>query len=227
MSERTRWRVVALFAASMAWTEAACVVYLRTLVGRIEPYQAEPLPLMPHLGSAELVREAATLVMLLVVGGLAGRTWRSRLGYTLVAFGVWDILYYVFLRVIAGWPRSVWDWDVLFLLPLPWWGPVVSPVLIALMMIAGGTLVSRFDRPDRPVWPGRLSWTLNAAGVLVALYVFMADAIGALGGGAEAIRAVLPVRFNWPMFVVALVLMAVPILDVSRQVRNRSHTFKV
>lgn len=218
MSERMRWGVVILFAVAMAWMEAATVVYLRTLVGRVDPYQAVPLPMLPHLTSAELVREAATLVMLFTVGCLAGRSWRSRLGYTTIAFGVWDILYYAFLRAIVGWPRSIWDWDVLFLLPLPWWGPVISPVLIAAMMVLGGTLVSQFDRPDRPVWPGRLSWGLNLAGVFLALYAFMADAIGALDSGAEAVRAVLPVRFNWPLFLVALVLLAAPIVDVSRQV---------
>jgi hypothetical protein len=218
MSERMRWGVVVLFAVAMAWMEAATVVYLRILVGRVDPYQATPLPMLPHLTGAELVREAATLVMLFTVGYLAGRTWRSRLGYTIVAFGVWDILYYLFLMVIVGWPRSIWDWDVLFLLPLPWWGPVIAPALIAAMMVLGGTLISQSDRPDRPVWPGRLSWGLNIAGVFLALYVFMADAIGALSGGIEAVRAVLPVRFNWPLFLVALVLMAAPIVDVSRQI---------
>jgi len=213
-----RWGVVVLFAVVMAWMEAATVVYLRTLVGRIDPYQATPLPMLPHLTGTELVREAATLVMLFTVGYLAGRTWRSRLGYTIIAFGVWDILYYLFLRVIVSWPRSIWDWDVLFLLPLPWWGPVIAPALIAAMMVLGGTLVSQSDRPERPVWPGRLSWGLNVAGVFLALYVFMADAIGALSGGIEAVRAVLPVRFNWPLFLVALVLMAAPIVDVSRQI---------
>ena len=28
----------------------------------------------------------------------------------------------------AGWPETVLDWDILFLLPLPWWGPVIAPV---------------------------------------------------------------------------------------------------
>jgi hypothetical protein len=204
----------------MAWVESACVVYLRTLVGRIEPYQAAPLPVADPLGWAEVVREAATLVMLAAVGWLAGRTWRSRIGYALVAFGVWDILYYVFLKTIVGWPRSIWDWDVLFLIPLPWWGPVLSPVLIAALMVVGGTLVGRHDRPDRPVWPGRPAWGLNLAGVFMALYVFMADAIGALGKGPGAVRTVLPDRFNWPLFLAALALMAAPVADVIRQVRS-------
>ena len=42
--------------------------------------------------------------MLLTVGMLAGRTWQTRLGYSAIAFGVWDIFYYVFLKVIYDWP---------------------------------------------------------------------------------------------------------------------------
>jgi len=221
VSEKKRWAMVVVFAVAMAWVESAAVVYLRTLVGRIEPYQADPLPLSVGLNQAELIREAATLIMLLAVGWLAGQTWRSRLGYSLVAFGVWDILYYVFLAMIGGWPHSIMDWDVLFLLPLPWWGPVIGPVTIAAMMIVGGTLVSQFDQPDRPIWPGRRAWALNLDGVALGLYVFMADAIRSIPGGIAASRTVLPTEFNWPLFIVALALMAVPIVDLVRQIWRR------
>ena len=102
MSERTRWLVVVLFGMAMAWMESATVVYLRMLVGRVNPYQLDPLPQHPALGNTELVRELATLLMLFAVGWLAGRNWRTRLSYSLIAFGVWDILYYVFLAVIAS-----------------------------------------------------------------------------------------------------------------------------
>jgi len=221
MRERTRWLIVFIFATAMAWMESATVVYLRTLVGRIDPHQANPLPVSVGLGQTEIIREAATLIMLLTVGLLAGHTWRSRVGYTLIAFGVWDIFYYVFLAVISGWPRSVMDWDVLFLIPLPWWGPVIAPVLIATLMVIGGTLVSRFDQPARPIWPARWTWLFNLSGVVLALYAFMADAIRAAGGGAEAVRKLLPTSFNWPLFIIALALMAVPILDVSRKIWGR------
>jgi hypothetical protein len=218
MSEKKRWMIVVLFAVAMAWMESATVTYLRTLVGRIDPYQAEPLPISVGLGQAELVREAATLVMLLTVGWLAGRTWRSRLSYSLIAFGVWDILYYVFLAIISGWPRSIMDWDVLFLIPLPWWGPVITPATIAAMMVIAGTLISQFDQPDRPVWPGRRGWALNLIGVLLALYVFMSDAIKAIPGSIDAIRTVLPTAFNWPLFIVALILMGAPVIDVGTRI---------
>ena len=125
---RACWLIVVVFAIAMAWLESATVYYLRVLVGRLDPYQPNPLPIHGALGSVELVREAATLVMLLTVGMLAGRTWPTRLGYSAIAFGVWDIFYYVFLKVIYDWPKSLFDWDILFLLPLPWWGPVLAPM---------------------------------------------------------------------------------------------------
>jgi len=142
-SPRTRWATVVVFAIAMAWVEAASVFYIRALVDRIEPYQANPLPMNGALGTVELCREAATLVMIAALGLLAGRSWRRRAGYAAVAFGVWDIFYYVFLRLISGWPRTLLDWDILFLLPLPWWGPVLAPISIALVMIVWGTLATR------------------------------------------------------------------------------------
>jgi hypothetical protein len=224
MTDKQRWLVVVLYAAAMAYVEAAVVLYLRTMVNRLDPYQLPPVDLSEDLIHIEMIREATTLIMLAAVGWLAGRTWRSRLGYTLVAFGVWDILYYVFLVPLSGWPRSLLDWDILFLLPLPWWGPVLAPVSIAALMVVGGTVVGLLDRPERALWPGPWARRLTLVGVALALYVFMADSIRALGGGAEAVRQVLPTRFNWPVFVVAVLLLAAPIVDLCRQQWDRRLT---
>ena len=207
MSARSRWGLVAAFAVAMAYMEAATVLYIRSLVNRIEPYQPDPLPLYGSLGAVELWREAATLVMLIAVGWLAGRTWRQRAGYLALAFGIWDVFYYVFLRPISGWPTSLLDWDILFLLPLPWWGPVLAPVSIALVMIGWGTLVTQVSDRAGARWP----WALAATGCVLALGVFMADALRALPHGREAIIQVLPVSFNWPLFSIALVLLAMPV----------------
>ena len=208
-SEQTRWAIVVSFAIAMAWFEAASVFYIRSLVDRIEPYQANPLPINDALGNVELWREAATLVMIATLGLLAGRTWRSRAGYAAIAFGTWDIFYYVFLRLISGWPRTLLDWDILFLLPLPWWGPVLAPVSIALLMILWGTLATQSgDGATDAPW----AWALACVGTVMALGIFMTDALQALPHGRDAVRQVLPTTFNWSLFLVALLLMACPIL---------------
>jgi hypothetical protein len=215
--EGRRWLIVVLYAVAMAWVEAAAVYYLRSLIDRIEPYQPCPLPIAGGFGKAELIREIATLIMLFMVGWLAGATWRARLGYSVVAFGIWDIFYYVFLRVMTGWPKSLFDWDILFLIPLPWWGPVWAPTSIALLMIVWGTFMTKVERFRDSIGFQWKCLALGGIGAALALFTFMADAIRTADQGTEALRNMLPVRFDWPLFGIALALMALPVADVARQ----------
>jgi len=216
-----RWLVLVGFAVAMAWMEAATVVYIRTYLGRLEPYQATPLPMNTHLGAVEVIREAATILMLITAGWLAGTTRRSRFAYFMIAFGIWDIFYYVFLAAIGPWPRSVWDWDILFLIPLPWWGPVLAPASIAGLMVAGGSLVALNETDEHTVWPSRASWTTSYLGAALALFVFMADAIAAVArGGRSSLHELLPTSFNWVLFLVALAAMAMPLVDVWSQLHR-------
>jgi len=213
---------VVIFAVAMAWAEAATVYYLRVMVDRVDPYQAIPLPIRGNLANVEIVREAATLVMIAALGTVAGRTTTTRLGYAAVAFGVWDIAYYGVLKLICDWPKSLFDWDVLFLLPLPWWGPVLAPICVASLMIVWGTMVTARQMPsetrsDRST----LCWRLNGIGAALALYVFMADSLRIVHEGLDATRTVLPTSFNWPVFAVALVLMAAPVAPLARTLSLR------
>ena len=111
---------------------------------------------------------------------------------------------------MSGWPTSLLDWVILFLLPLPWWGPVVAPASIALLMIAWGTLATASPDPSPSRSESRL-WPVAGLGAALALYVFMADALRAVPDGLDAVRMVLPETFNWSLFLVALALMAAPV----------------
>jgi hypothetical protein len=205
-------------AIAMAWLEAASVFYIRLLVGRVEPYQPQPLPIDGALADVELWREAATLVMIAGLGLLAGRTWRRRAGYAAIAFGLWDLFYYVFLRLISGWPKSLLDWDVLFLLPVPWWAPVLAPVSVAFVMVSWGTLATQSDSGEAG---DAGAWALAFAGTVLALALFTNDAWREVPQGRDAVLQMLPTRFNWPMFSVAWLLMAVPVADEITAVRRR------
>ena len=141
-----------------------------------------------------------------------------------MAFGVWDILYYVYLKLLCGWPHSLLDWDILFLLPLPWWGPVLAPVLIALLMIAWGTLTCQVETRRSSSGSEAAAWGINLVGIGLALYVFMADTIRVANQGVDALRNLLPTRFNWPLFGFALLLMAAPVLQACRHISNRTKT---
>lgn len=221
MKPLQRWWVVTIFATAMGYLEAAVVLYLRTIADRLQPYQPNPIPDFPTFTVPELAREAATLVMLATVGCLAGMTWRGRVAFALLAFGIWDLTYYLFLIPLTGWPNSLLDWDLLFLLPLPWWGPVAAPVSIAILMIAFGLLATVLEQADQPIWPRPASLLLCALGIGLALYLFMASAIAAWPGGETAIRAALPAHFPWRLFALAWLAMAAPILDMLRQFATR------
>jgi hypothetical protein len=224
MKHKYQWSVVVLFAVAMAWVESAVVVYLRTLVNRLNPYQANPLPMSAGLGEIELVREAATLIMLMLVGVLAGKTRTNRLAYAAIAFGVWDIFYYIFLVPMSGWPKSIFDWDILFLLPVPWWGPVIAPTSIAALMVIGGTLFTLHSTDKAALAPRQFTWGLACTGVLLSFYAFMADAIRVASQGAGAIRMVLPTTFHWGLFLLAWALLAAPIADYGWQAISNRQT---
>ena len=138
-----RLAVVAVWAIAFALVEAMVVVYLRKLFGL--KYGLTFVPRDFHYPRAylsyEQAREAATMVMLLAVGYLAGRTWWQRLAYWLFAFGVWDICYYVWLYVYLRWPTSPRTKDLLFLIPGEWWAPVWQPVLASLGLVAVAALI--------------------------------------------------------------------------------------
>jgi hypothetical protein len=190
----------------MAYVEAAVVVYLQRALGVADIVSDIP-PYDPAIALTEMAREAATLVMLLAAGWAAGRTRRARLGLAFYAFGLWDILYYVWLRLLIGWPDSLFDWDLLFLIPLPWWGPVLSPLLIALLCAAGGALAVVADDRGGRARAGAREWTALAAGALAVLYAFMADALLALPATPEELNALKPSRFRWPIYLAGLAAM--------------------
>ncbi len=200
--------VVVAYAVAMAYVEAAAVLYLRTLYGGIDPVgprnpAAEP-PVMFWL--VELGREAATVVMLAAVGWLAGRGQGGRLGAFCLAFGVWDVFYYVFLYAFTGWPAGLLAPDVLFLIPLPWWGPVLTPALVAALIATGGALAMARELGDGLPSPGRAAWLLMLVGALLCLAAFMADAIGALPRGLAVALAVRGGAFPWTLYAVGFFL---------------------
>jgi hypothetical protein len=201
IARRFLW--VAAYAIAMALLEAVVVAYLRALIQVTDA----SVTLGPYL-AMETWREVGTLTMLAAVGWLAGRTTVDRLCYGAFAFGLWDIAYYAWLKVLLGWPATLLDWDILFLVPLRWWGPVLAPVLIALLVCAIAVLaVVRMERGMPPAI-GRARVATLAAGGLLALYVFMADSLHALLGGRSDWATLRPTSFLWPLFLVALALMA-------------------
>lgn len=191
LSERRTISWVTVFAAAFALVEGAVVVYLRGL------YYPDgfSLPLRvigeSHL-IVELAREGATIVMLAAVGAVAGNSRWRKVSYFMIAFGVWDIFYYVWLKVFLNWPASFFDCDILFLIPIPWLGPVIAPVLISVLMIATGILIVQIEK-KRPFRPALRVILLSTLGVGVILFTFMSDLDASL-------RSAMPGPYSYGLF---------------------------
>jgi hypothetical protein len=189
---------VILFAIAFAFVESAVVTYLRAIY-----YPGGFSFPLRMLGTShalvELAREFATIVMLVSVGMLAGSTRWQKFSYFLVAFGVWDIFYYVWLKVILNWPATLFDWDILFLIPLPWIGPVIAPVLISSVMVAAGLLIVRKEERDGAFHPPLSAWMISGLASLAILFTFMRDT-------GATLYSQLPQPYLYVLFVPALLL---------------------
>ncbi len=204
-----------LFGISFGYVEAAVVAYLRALYEpiheRLHPDRASgdlfPVLRLDELEAfgpehvrrvhTELAREAATLAMLAAVALAVAHNFRQWFAAFMIAFGVWDIFFYVFLHLLTGWPASLLDWDLLFLLPVSWVGPVLSPVLVALSMTAAGVVVLWRESVGRPLLLTWYDWAAILGGGLVVVVAFCWDCRNTMTGGV-------PNAFNWPLLGVGL-----------------------
>ena len=170
---RAKVACLAAFAVAMAFVEAAVVVYLREIIGGGPVFPMKEIP--AALLAVEVGREAATIVMLLSVAFLSFRGEARRMGAFLVTFAVWDIFYYVWLKATIDWPSSLTEWDILFLIPVPWIGPVLAPLLISVLMVGTGSMITWLYYRNGEFRPGWLSWIFALTATAAILYSFMRD----------------------------------------------------
>ena len=201
--------LLAIFAIAMGLLEAICVIYLR----RLHPVSAwAVVPNIPPLERLriEVVREACTLAMLGTVAWLGGINLRSRIACFFYVFGVWDIFYYIGLKWLADWPASWVEWDCLFLIPQPWYGPVLAPVLISALFAGACLLIHAWEIRGHTSW---LSLRLIAGQLLAATlwyWSFVKDA-AAIGAHGYA-----QVTYSWALLAAGMIISALSFWWASR-----------
>lgn len=201
MKQRLSW--LALYAVTMAYLESAVVVYLRAIY---YPNGFDfPLVAMPSaMVAIEIGREASTILMLLATAALAGRDrWERFLAFN-IAFGLWDVFYYVWLWVFLRWPPSLLTWDLLFLIPVPWLGPVLAPLIVSTALIGTSCWLWRLDERGQRVRFSAGHWAFAIAGGCLVLVSFMIDF-------QSTVDLRMPAPFRWDLFStgVAMALVAV------------------
>jgi hypothetical protein len=195
-----------LFGISFGYVEAAVVIYLRALYEplrqRLTPGRAPgdlfPLvdrdrmvavaPEMGRLLTVEVIREAATILMLAAAAMLVAGERSLWLPAFAIAFGVWDVCFYLFLKLWVDWPASLLTWDLLFLLPVPWVAPVLAPVLVSFTIVGCG--LAALTRPINIGWRHWIGLVLGGALVILS---FTWDFRHVLAGN-------LPHPFAWRLF---------------------------
>ena len=207
-----RWPGVVIFAIAFGWVESAVVVYLRKIYFNgvftfpLSIAWKEGKHVIAPLIRVELGREIATIMMLGAVAWVAGRNRLQKLGFFLIAFGVWDLFYYVWLHVMIGWPESPMTWDLLFYIPLPWVGPVITPALIAMTMAVAGTMMIYFDHQGYLI---RWRWydiVMEGACGLLMIAAFCWDWKNILQVPGDIHRTGIPNPFAWWLFLPAYLL---------------------
>jgi hypothetical protein len=201
MLNRNQLISVSLFAIAMAYLESAVVVYLRAMYG-IEDLVRDINFETDIYTFIEIGREAATIIMLATVSLIAGSKWSHKIGYFFLSFGIWDIFYYIWLYIFIQWPESILEWDVLFLIPLPWWGPVIAPVLISIVLISIGYLLIN----DLKFKVNSIEWIVFGIAVIILLFTFMEDSIKVIIAGTGDLTQIRPTAFNWVLFLIAYVI---------------------
>ena len=216
-----------LFGISFGYVEAAVVTYLRPQFGAVRARfypQSSRDDLFPLLSfqqvktagrevdrmvETEVVREVATLFMLGAAAAAASGDFRQWFAFFLIGFGAWDISYYAFLKVLIDWPRSLLAWDILFLIPVPWSGPVLAPVLVSLAMVFAGFVYLWRESTGHPMHLNALHWTGAGAAALLILAAFTWDFHNVMGGG-------MPNPFHWPLFALGEALAVLTFLHALR-----------
>jgi len=171
-----RFCIAVIFSIAFGYIEAAVVVYLREIFypdGFTFPIVIFSInPLWKRLLLTEIGREASTIVLISTGAWLFGKNMRQRVAYFLTIFAVWDIFYYVWLKFLINWPVSLMEWDILFLIPLSWAGPVLAPILVSLVMLVFAVVILYCDCRSRPLKINFFDWIAFcvAAFVIVASF---------------------------------------------------------
>jgi len=160
--------IVTLFFIALGYIESAVVIYMREILYPAG-FQFPLAPIKMDLAVTEIFREAATLVILICIGMMTGRTFSEGFAWFLYSFAIWDIFYYVFLKLLIGWPESFMTWDILFLIPTTWVGPVITPVIVSLTMILLSMILVYYNRKFDKVKINWIEWCLLIIGSVILI----------------------------------------------------------
>lgn len=202
-----------IFSISMGFLEAVVVIYLREIfypAGFYFPLKEIPI----NLFLVEIFREISTIIMLVVISVIAGKNLLERFCFFIYSFAIWDIFYYIWLKVTLNWPSSLLTYDILFLIPVPWIAPVLAPVIccFSMVFIAFGCLYMN-EKLDIKFNLKRFDLLLIFFGVLLVLISFINDFTMFIISGGN-INQFVPTGYYWFLLIIGNILAVFPFLRI-------------
>ncbi len=165
---------LSIFSIAMGYMESAIVIYLRKIYYP-GGFHFPLVSLDASIGLVEIYREAATLIMLLGIGILTAKTASLRFAHFIFCFAIWDLCYYFFLWIFLGWPQSLFTWDILFLIPVPWVGPVITACIVSITMLILALNIIHFQGRGIDTRLKVKEWILFISGSLIIILSFIWD----------------------------------------------------
>ncbi len=221
---------VLIYSIAMGFLEAIVVIYLRDIY---YPNGFKfPLMIIPDATlRVEILREFCTLVMLVSVAVIAGKNKLEMFSYFLFSFAVWDISYYAGLKLILNWPASFFTWDILFLIPIPWIGPVLAPLISSSLMIILSLLFLCILRKNETFKVKVIEWILIYLGAVIIFVSFIWDYMEIIisndllknifslrrSSFIEISQKYIPQFFHWDIFLLGIFSICFSIFLISKR----------
>lgn len=228
------FQLLAIFSIAMGLMEAIVVVYLRNLYYPLGfSFPLNDLP--KQIVILEWVREITTLTMIGCVAILCGQKMIQRIAYFLYSMGIWDVVYYLGLKVILNWPESPNTWDILFLIPVIWIAPVWAPIICSLVMITFAILLEHFRKYQHLQRLYKDEWALLLVGATIIIIAFLWES-GSLivksyylenqspgfspTSFHKSLLQYVPTRFVWEVYWTGLLMIFFAILKIYKRLNR-------
>ena len=222
-----------LFSIAMGFMETAVVVYLRKIYYP-DGFRFPLVPIDPDIALTEFIREAATIIMLLGIGILTGKTASQKFAFFIYCFAIWDVFYYMFLKILLDWPQSLFTWDILFLIPIPWVGPVIAPCIVSASMIILAYYIISYQEKGIATIINQKEWILLILGSLTVIISFMWDYLKYINQGDSEkyiwtlsskksmfneITTYIPADYNWWLFLLGEIIIIYGIISFVKRIK--------
>jgi hypothetical protein len=232
LTKKISW--LTLFSIAMGFMETAVVVYLRKIYYP-NGFQFPLIPISQDIALVEFYREAATIIMLVGIGILTGKTASQKFAFFIYCFAIWDLFYYIFLKALLDWPSSLFTWDILFLIPVPWVGPVLAPCIISIGMIVLTLCIIYFQEKGYDTKIKLREWLLLILGSSIVIFSFMLDYfnyirqgnstknIWTLSGKEDTFKEItnyIPTDYNWWVFAIGQAIITFGIIIFIKRIKN-------